>query len=126
MAAADVVSSGKRSFHRSSRSVQFRRMQPLGNELRSGLQLSSIAGLAHAERLNASRAARTNDLAFLPRCIFYTSAEPCAMWARDLVGGIGRVYRQSEKALKAEMVAKFGLRPRILRWSTSTAARPGY
>ena len=59
-------------------------MQPLGNELRRGLQLSSIAGLAHAERLNASRAARTNDLAFLPRCTFYTSAEPCAKWGRDL------------------------------------------
>src|SRR5580700_11937729 len=34
---------------------------------------------AHAERLIASRAARTYDLAFLAHCTLYTSAEPCVM-----------------------------------------------
>jgi tRNA(Arg) A34 adenosine deaminase TadA len=59
---------------------------------------------AHAERLLASRAARTCDLAFLARCTLYTSAEPCAMWAGAIYwAGIGRVvYGQSEKALKAQ------------------------
>ncbi|HEY1862720.1 MAG TPA: nucleoside deaminase [Roseiarcus sp.] len=59
---------------------------------------------AHAERLLASRAARTYDLAFLARCTLYTSAEPCAMCAGAIYwAGIGRVvYGQSEKALKAE------------------------
>src|SRR5271166_6402677 len=36
---------------------------------------------AHAERLLASRAARTYDLAFLSGCTLFTSAEPCAMCA---------------------------------------------
>jgi tRNA(Arg) A34 adenosine deaminase TadA len=59
---------------------------------------------AHAERLLASRAARTYDLAFLSRCTLYASAEPCAMCAGAIYwAGVGRVvYGQSEKALKAE------------------------
>ena len=59
---------------------------------------------AHAERLLASRAARTYDLPFLARCTLYTSAEPCAMCAGAIYwSGIGRVvYGQSEKALKAQ------------------------
>jgi tRNA(Arg) A34 adenosine deaminase TadA len=59
---------------------------------------------AHAERLLASRAARTYDLAFLARCTLYTSAEPCAMCAGAIYwAGIGRVvYGQTEKALKAQ------------------------
>ena len=59
---------------------------------------------AHAERLLASRAARTYELAFLSRCTLYTSAEPCAMCAGAIYwAGIGRVvYGQTEKALKAE------------------------
>jgi tRNA(Arg) A34 adenosine deaminase TadA len=82
-------------------------MQPLGNELRSGLQLSSNARTAHAERLIASRAARTYDLAFLSRCTLYTSAEPCATCAGAIYwAGIGRVvYGQSEKALKEQIGA---------------------
>jgi deoxycytidylate deaminase len=73
-------------------SVQFRWVQPLGNELRSGLQLSSNARTAHAERLIASRAAQTYDLAFLARCTLYTSAEPCATCAGAIYwAGIGRV-----------------------------------
>ena len=59
---------------------------------------------AHAERLLASRAARTYDPAFLSRCTLYTSAEPCAMCAGAIYwAGIGRVvYGQTEKTLKAE------------------------
>jgi tRNA(Arg) A34 adenosine deaminase TadA len=59
---------------------------------------------AHAERLLASRAARTYDLAFLTHCTLYTSAEPCAMCAGAIYwAGIGRVvFGQSEKALKAQ------------------------
>jgi tRNA(Arg) A34 adenosine deaminase TadA len=59
---------------------------------------------AHAERILASRAARTYDLAFLARCTLYTSAEPCAMCAGAIYwAGIGRVvYGQSEKGLKAQ------------------------
>jgi tRNA(Arg) A34 adenosine deaminase TadA len=59
---------------------------------------------AHAERLLASRAARTYELKFLARCTLYTSAEPCAMCAGAIYwAGIGRVvYGQSEKALKAQ------------------------
>ena len=59
---------------------------------------------AHAERLLASRAARTYDLEFLSRCTLYTSAEPCAMCAGAIYSaGIGRVvYGQTEKALKAQ------------------------
>jgi tRNA(Arg) A34 adenosine deaminase TadA len=59
---------------------------------------------AHAERLLASRAARSHDLAFLAGCTLYTSAEPCAMCAGAIYwAGIGRVvYGQTEKGLKAE------------------------
>jgi tRNA(Arg) A34 adenosine deaminase TadA len=59
---------------------------------------------AHAERLLASRAARTHGIEFLARCTLYTSAEPCAMCAGAIYwAGIGRVvYGQSEKALKAQ------------------------
>jgi tRNA(Arg) A34 adenosine deaminase TadA len=59
---------------------------------------------AHAERLLASWAARTYDLAFLARSTLYTSAEPCAMCAGAIYwAGIGRVvYGQSEKGLKAQ------------------------
>ena len=47
---------------------------------------------AHAERLLASRAARTYDLAFLARCTLSTSAEPCATCAGAIYwAGIGRV-----------------------------------
>ena len=57
---------------------------------------------AHAERLLASRAARTYDVEFLSRCTLYTSAEPCAMCAGAIYwAGIGRVvYGQTEKALR--------------------------
>jgi tRNA(Arg) A34 adenosine deaminase TadA len=59
---------------------------------------------AHAERLLASCAARTYDLAFLARCTLYASAEPCAMCAGAIYwAGIGRVvYGQSEKPLKEQ------------------------
>ena len=59
---------------------------------------------AHAERLIASRAARSHDLTLLARCTLYTSAEPCVMCAGAIYwAGIGRVvYGQSEKALKDE------------------------
>jgi tRNA(Arg) A34 adenosine deaminase TadA len=59
---------------------------------------------AHAERLLASRAARTYGLEFLALCTLYTSAEPCAMCAGAIYwAGIGRVvYGQSEKALKQQ------------------------
>jgi hypothetical protein len=59
IAAAAVVIRASGHFIGASWSVQFRWMQPLGKELRSGLQLSSNARTAHAERLIASRAART-------------------------------------------------------------------
>lgn len=58
VAAADVVIRASGHFIGASWSVQFRWMQPLGNELRPGLQLSSNARTAHAERLIASRVAR--------------------------------------------------------------------
>jgi tRNA(Arg) A34 adenosine deaminase TadA len=59
---------------------------------------------AHAERLLASRAARSHDLKFLARCTLYTSAEPCAMCSGAIYwAGIGRVvYGQTEKALKEQ------------------------
>jgi tRNA(Arg) A34 adenosine deaminase TadA len=59
---------------------------------------------AHAERLLASRAARSHDLEVLARCTLYTSAEPCAMCAGAIYwAGIGRVvYGQTEKALKEQ------------------------
>jgi tRNA(Arg) A34 adenosine deaminase TadA len=58
---------------------------------------------AHAERLLASWAAKTFDLATLQNCTLYSSAEPCAMCAGALYwAGVGRlVYGQSEKGLKA-------------------------
>jgi len=59
---------------------------------------------AHAERLLASRAARTLTLELLAAATLYSSAEPCAMCAGAIYwAGIGRVvYGQSEKSLKAE------------------------
>lgn len=58
---------------------------------------------AHAERLLASWAAKSQSLEFLQRCTLYSSAEPCAMCAGALYwAGVGRVvYGQSETALKA-------------------------
>ena len=102
VAAADVVIRASGHFIGASWSVQFRWMQPLGNELRPGLQLSRNARTAHAERLIASRVARAYGLEFLARCTLYTSAEPCAMRAGAIYwAGTGRVvYGQSEKALK--------------------------
>ena len=104
IAAAVVVIRASGHFIGASWSVQFRWMQPLGNELRSGLRLSSNARTAHAERLIASRAARAYCLEFLARCTLYTSAEPCAMRAGAIYwAGTGRVvYGQSEKALKQQ------------------------
>jgi len=57
---------------------------------------------AHAERLLASRAARTYGVKFLARCTLYTSAEPCAMCAGAIYwAGIGRlVYGLSEHRLR--------------------------
>jgi tRNA(Arg) A34 adenosine deaminase TadA len=59
---------------------------------------------AHAERLLATWASKTHDVAFLARCTLYTSAEPCAMCSGAIYwAGIGRVvYGQSEKGLKAQ------------------------
>lgn len=59
---------------------------------------------AHAEKLLASRAAKTYDTAFLQTCTLYTSAEPCAMCSGALYwAGIGRVvFGQTEKDLKAQ------------------------
>jgi tRNA(Arg) A34 adenosine deaminase TadA len=115
IAAADVVIRASGRFIGASWSVQFRWMQPLGNELRSGLQLSSNARTAHAERLIASRAARTYDLAFLDRCTLYTSAEPCATCAGAIYWtGIGRVvYGQSERRSKSRSARTRRIRPSI-------------
>ncbi len=59
---------------------------------------------AHAERLLASRAARSFSLEQLAKFTLYTSAEPCAMCAGAIYwAGIGRVvYGQTEKDLKAQ------------------------
>ncbi len=59
---------------------------------------------AHAERLLASWAAKTLDLATLAASTLYSSAEPCAMCAGAMYwAGIGRlVYGQSEKGLKEQ------------------------
>jgi len=59
---------------------------------------------AHAEKLLASWAAKTFDLATLARSTLYSSAEPCAMCAGAIYwAGIGRlVYGQSERGLKAQ------------------------
>ena len=92
--------SGKRSFHWGLVVGAVPLDAPLGNEHRSGLQLSSDARTAHAERLIASR---TYDLAFLARCTLYTSAEPCATCAGAIYwAGIGRVVYGREKALKEQ------------------------
>jgi len=58
---------------------------------------------AHAERLLASWAAKSQALDTLKGATLYTSAEPCAMCAGAIYwAGIGRVvYGQSEKGLKA-------------------------
>jgi tRNA(Arg) A34 adenosine deaminase TadA len=59
---------------------------------------------AHAERLLASRAAKTYSLEELATMTLYTSAEPCAMCAGAIYwAGIGRVvYGQTEKGLKEQ------------------------
>ena len=59
---------------------------------------------AHAERLLASRAAKTYDAGFLASCTLYTSAEPCAMCSGAIYwAGIGRVvFGQTEKDLKIQ------------------------
>ena len=59
---------------------------------------------AHAERLLATWASKTHNLAFLAGCTLYSSAEPCAMCSGAIYwAGIGRVvYGQSEKELKAQ------------------------
>ncbi|MDE2444826.1 MAG: nucleoside deaminase [Alphaproteobacteria bacterium] len=59
---------------------------------------------AHAERILASRAAKTYDVEFLQGCTLYTSAEPCAMCAGAIYWAvIGRVvFGQTEKDLKAQ------------------------
>jgi len=59
---------------------------------------------AHAERLLASKAAKTYDVDFLQTCTLYTSAEPCAMCSGAIYwAGIGRVvFGQTEKDLKAQ------------------------
>jgi tRNA(Arg) A34 adenosine deaminase TadA len=79
---------------------------PDGETLReqgNGYSAEGADRTAHAERLLASWAARTLDLAYLQRCTLYSSAEPCAMCAGALYwAGVGRVvYGQSEKGLKA-------------------------
>jgi tRNA(Arg) A34 adenosine deaminase TadA len=58
---------------------------------------------AHAERLLATRASKTYELALLARCTVYTSAEPCAMCAGAIYwAGIGRVvFAMTEYDLKA-------------------------
>jgi tRNA(Arg) A34 adenosine deaminase TadA len=74
--------------------------------MKQGNGYSSEGGdrTAHAERLLASRAARTYDVKFLAHCTLYTSAEPCAMCAGAIYwAGIGRVvYGQTERALKEQ------------------------
>ncbi|MEO5808131.1 nucleoside deaminase [Devosia sp.] len=59
---------------------------------------------AHAEKLLASRAAKTYSLAVLAEATLYTSAEPCAMCSGAIYwAGIGRVvFGQTEKDLKAQ------------------------
>ena len=59
---------------------------------------------AHAERLLASRAAKTYDADFLALCTLYSSAEPCAMCSGAIYwAGIGRVvFGQTEKDLKRQ------------------------
>lgn len=58
---------------------------------------------AHAEKLLASRAARTYSPQVLAKATLYTSAEPCAMCSGAIYwAGIGRVvFGQTEKDLKA-------------------------
>src|SRR3990172_2229207 len=70
----------------------------------NGYTSEGLDRTAHAERLLASRAARTRTLEFLARSTLYSSAEPCAMCSGAIYwAGIGRVvYGQSEKSLKAE------------------------
>ena len=59
---------------------------------------------AHAEKLLATRAAKTWDTGFLQSCTLYTSAEPCAMCSGSIYwAGIGRVvFGQTERDLKAQ------------------------
>ncbi len=79
---------------------------PTGEVLREqGNGYSAEGGdrTAHAEKLLATWAAKSLDLATLAKCTLYSSAEPCAMCAGAMYwAGIGRlVYGQSEKDLKA-------------------------
>ena len=79
---------------------------PAGDILREqGNGYSAEGGdrTAHAEKLLATWAAKSLDLATLAKCTLYSSAEPCAMCAGAIYwAGIGRlVYGQSEKDLKA-------------------------
>jgi tRNA(Arg) A34 adenosine deaminase TadA len=79
---------------------------PTGDILREqGNGYSAEGGdrTAHAEKLLATWAAKSLDLATLAKCTLYSSAEPCAMCAGAIYwAGIGRlVYGQSEKDLKA-------------------------
>jgi tRNA(Arg) A34 adenosine deaminase TadA len=62
---------------------------------------------AHAERLLATRAAKTYAPEFLAGCTMYVSAEPCAMCSGAIYwAGIGRVvYGQSEASLKRQIGA---------------------
>ncbi len=79
---------------------------PTGEVLREqGNGYSAEGGdrTAHAEKLLATWAAKSLDVATLAKCTLYSSAEPCAMCAGAMYwAGIGRlVYGQSEKDLKA-------------------------
>ena len=122
IAAADVAIRASGHFIGASWSVQFRWVQPLGNELRSGLQLSSNARTAHAERLIASRAAQTR----VPRAMhaLHVGRALRHVRGRDLLGrNWPRRLWQSEKALKEQTGAhpRFALRPRFAAGQRPTA-----
>jgi hypothetical protein len=70
---------------------------------------------------------RARALAFLARCTLYTSAEPCAVSGRDLLGRNWprRLWAEREGAQRADRRARgesdprFALRPRIRRRSAA-------